>query len=170
MRRYVSVMLLGMASAAPASPLLLGEAPGADCVAPRLYAPAQMPPSAPLPWYAALEPDEPLDARCQTDPSACPVAFFTSRCNEAGEPHYLAINGTVVVVQRVPGSLQEAYFGEFAGDRTRLWVRPLPPAWAPPAWDDEQAHGTLSAAVPVQVEIHHQGQVLHVTALYDSSP
>ena len=103
-------------------------------------------------------------------PLGLPGGVFTSRWNEAGEPHYLAINGTVVVVQRVPGSLQEAYFGEFAGDRTRLWVRPLPPAWAAPAWDDEQAHGTLSAAVPVQVEIHHQGQVLHVTALYDSSP
>ena len=170
MVRYVAVIVLGGVPAAFAAPgLTLGEAPGADCVAPLLYAPVHPPALTEPDWYAAIGMAERLDVRCGVDVSACPVAFFSSRCNEPGEDHYLALERQVLRVRRGPGQGDQiGYAGQFLGDGVRLQVAPLP-AWSFEG-DAEQHYDTKAFAQPVEVTIDHNGKVLRFRALYDGSP
>lgn len=170
MMRYAAVIVLGMAPGAFAAPgLALGEAPGADCVAPRLYAPVHPPGLAAPDWYAGIGMGERLDVRCGIDAAACPVGFFSSRCNGPGEAHYLALDGQVLRVRRWP--VQEGvagYDGLFLGEGVRMRVTPLP-GWSFDG-DAEQHYDTKAIAQPVEVTLDYKGQVLRFRALYDGSP
>lgn len=170
MIRYAAVILsCAMAPAWAASGLVLGEAPGGDCVAPRLYAPAH-PSGVDAPeWYAGIALTQPLDARCGTEPAACPLAFFSSRCNEPGEDHYLALEGQVLRVRREPGQEDAGdYDGLFQGDGVRMQVQPLP-GWSFEG-DAEQHYYTKAFSKPVEVTLDYRGQTVRFRALYDGSP
>ena len=165
-----AVMLVGMAPLAlAATGLVLGEVPGADCVAPRLYAPAYPPGLSEADWYAGIAMDEQLDVRCGVDAAACPVTFFSSRCNEPDEDHYLALGGQVMRVRREPGQVAGAgYEGQFQGEGVRMQVVPLP-GWSFDG-DPEQHYYSKAFAQPVEVTLDYNGQMLRFHALYDGSP
>ena len=167
---YAAVILIGLAPVALAAPgLILGQAPGADCVAPLLYAPAHPPGLAEPDWYAEIAMEQRLDVRCGVDAADCPVAFFSSRCNEPGEDHYLALDGQLLRVRREPGQEDQAgYEGRFQGEGARMLVAPLP-GWSFDG-DAEQHYYTKAFAQPVEVTLNYGGKTLRFRALYDGSP
>lgn len=167
---YAVVMLIGMAPVAlAATGPALGEVPGADCVAPRLYAPVHPPGLSEPDWYAGIAMDERLDVHCDVDAAVCPVAFFSSRCNEPEEDHFLALDGKVLRVRRGPGQADEAgYAGQFQGEGVQMQVTALP-GWSFDG-DPEQHYDTRAFSEPVEVTVDYNGQVLRFRALYDGSP
>ncbi len=160
-----AVLMLGVAPAFAAGPIVPTDDVGSDCVAATLVAKRTPRNRIHDERYCARNTDRSAYTRCLRNASAREtITFFTDRCNASDEGAYVSFDGRTYQVWRDPGPAhaEVRYAGTYRSGE--VVVRIVPKRLIERFFDGPEPLGVQYA---VDVVIEHEGRKARIAAIYD---